>query len=86
MTARTALSRWARFAAGPEWRSSPRRYVIGVDRVGIGTGTPLLSSRVGQGTNKAWPGLAGGFFYAAAGEIGDPARGASTRSQPQTSG
>ena len=35
---------------------------VGVDHVGIGTDTDLLSSRVGQGTNKAWPGLTGGFF------------------------
>ncbi len=36
---------------------------VGVDHVGIGTDTDLLSSRVGQGTNKAWPGLTGGFFH-----------------------
>jgi hypothetical protein len=30
--------------------------------------TDLLSSRVGQGTNKAWPGLTGGFFSAVVGE------------------
>jgi membrane dipeptidase len=35
---------------------------VGIDHVGIGTDTDLLSSRVGQGTNKAWPGLTGGFF------------------------
>jgi microsomal dipeptidase-like Zn-dependent dipeptidase len=28
--------------------------VVGIDHVGIGTDTDLLSSRVGQGTNKAW--------------------------------
>jgi membrane dipeptidase len=28
---------------------------IGVDHVGIGSDTDLLSARVGQGTNKAWP-------------------------------
>jgi len=42
---------------------------VGVDYVGIGTDTDLLSSRVGQGTNKAWPGLAGGFFPAVVGEM-----------------
>jgi membrane dipeptidase len=42
---------------------------VGVDHVGIGSDTDLLSSRVGQGTNKAWAGLTGGFFYAVAGEM-----------------
>ena len=42
---------------------------VGIDHVGIGTDTDLLSSRVGQGTNKAWPGLTGGFFYAVVGEM-----------------
>jgi membrane dipeptidase len=37
---------------------------VGIDHVGIGSDTDLLSSRIGQGTNKAWPGLTGGFFYA----------------------
>jgi membrane dipeptidase len=42
---------------------------VGVDHVGIGTDTDLLSSRVGQGTNQAWPGLSGGFFPAVVGEM-----------------
>ncbi len=42
---------------------------VGIDHVGIGSDTDLLSSRVGQGTNKAWPGLTGGFFYAVVGEM-----------------
>jgi membrane dipeptidase len=42
---------------------------VGIDHVGIGTDTDLLSSRVGQGTNKAWPGLTGGFFPAVVGEM-----------------
>jgi membrane dipeptidase len=42
---------------------------IGIDHVGIGTDTNLLSSRVGQGTNAAWPGLTGGFFPAVVGEM-----------------
>lgn len=42
---------------------------VGVDHVGIGSGTDLLSSRVGQGTNKAWPGLTGGFFHAVVSEM-----------------
>ncbi len=42
---------------------------IGVDHVGIGSDTDLLSSRVGSGTNRAWPGLTGGFFDAVIGEM-----------------
>ena len=42
---------------------------VGVDSVGIGTDSDLLSSRAGQGTNKAWPGLSGGFFPAVVGEM-----------------
>ena len=42
---------------------------VGIDHVGIGTDTDLLSSREGQGTNKAYPGLTGGFFHAAVGEM-----------------
>ena len=34
---------------------------IGVDHVGIGSDTDLLSSRVGAGTNRAWPNFTGGF-------------------------
>src|SRR5580704_12779058 len=30
---------------------------VGVEHVGIGSDSDLLSSRVGQGTNKAWPGM-----------------------------
>jgi membrane dipeptidase len=37
---------------------------VGVDHVGIGTDTDLLSTRVGQGTNQVWPGLKSGFFPA----------------------
>lgn len=42
---------------------------IGIDHVGIGTDTDLLSARVGQGTNKAYAGLSGGFFPAVVGEM-----------------
>jgi membrane dipeptidase len=42
---------------------------VGIDHVGIGSDTDLLSSRVGQGTDKAWPGLTGGFFHAVVGEM-----------------
>jgi membrane dipeptidase len=63
---------WTKLAGSPkEFAENIRAMVdaIGVDHVGIGTDTDLLSSRAGQGTNKAWPGLAGGFFYAVAGEM-----------------
>jgi len=42
---------------------------VGIDHVGIGSDTDLLSSREGQGTNMAWPGLTGGFFNAVAAEM-----------------
>ncbi len=42
---------------------------VGIDHVGVGTDTDLLSARVGQGTNKAWPALTGGFFPAVVGEM-----------------
>ena len=42
---------------------------IGIDHVGIGTDTDLLSSRSGQGSNIAYPGMTAGFFPAAAGEM-----------------
>jgi membrane dipeptidase len=57
---------------------SPKEYVenikamadaVGIDHVGIGTDTDLLSSRIGQGTNEAWAGLSSGFFYAVVGEM-----------------
>lgn len=42
---------------------------VGIDHVGIGSDTDLLSSRVGSGTNKAWQGLTGGFFRAVVSEM-----------------
>jgi membrane dipeptidase len=42
---------------------------VGIDHVGIGTDTDLLSSRVGQGTNSTWPALTGGFFHAVVREM-----------------
>lgn len=42
---------------------------VGIDHTGIGTDTDLLSPRVGQGTDKAWPGMSGGFFHAVVGEM-----------------
>jgi membrane dipeptidase len=42
---------------------------VGVDHVGIGTDSDLLSSRDGQGTNTVWPDLTGGFFRAVVGEM-----------------
>jgi membrane dipeptidase len=42
---------------------------VGIDHVGIGSDTDILSSRAGQSTNAAWPGLSGGFFKAAVAEM-----------------
>jgi membrane dipeptidase len=42
---------------------------IGIDHVGIGTDTDILSSRAGQSTNAAWSGLSGGFFKEAVAEM-----------------
>jgi membrane dipeptidase len=42
---------------------------VGIDHVGIGSDTDLLSSRVGQGTNKAYAGMAEGFFPTVVGEM-----------------
>ena len=42
---------------------------IGVDHIGIGTDSDILSPRAGQSTNAAWPGLSGGFFKAAVAEM-----------------
>jgi membrane dipeptidase len=54
-----------------EWVESAKLMVdaIGIDHVGIGTDTDLLSARVGQGTNRAWPGLTGGFLPALVAEL-----------------
>lgn len=57
---------------------SPKQFVesikvmsdaIGIDHVGMGTDTDLLSSRAGSGTNEAWAGLSGGFFPAVVREM-----------------
>jgi membrane dipeptidase len=55
----------------PEFVQSIKAMVdaIGIEHVGIGTDTDLLSSRVGSGTNRAWPGLKGGFFNAVVAEM-----------------
>lgn len=42
---------------------------IGIDHVGIGSDTDILSPRAGQSTNNAWPGMSGGFFKAAVAEM-----------------
>ncbi|RYZ90316.1 MAG: hypothetical protein EOO68_24665 [Moraxellaceae bacterium] len=42
---------------------------IGIDHVGMGTDTDLLSARIGSGTNRAWSGLTGGFFNAVVAEM-----------------
>ncbi len=63
---------WTKLADSPkEFVENIKAMVdaIGIDHVGIGTDSDLLSSRVGQGTNKAWPGLTGGFFNVVVGEM-----------------
>ena len=63
---------WTKLADSPkEFVENIKAMVdaVGIDHVGIGTDTDLLSSRVGQGTNKAWPGLTGGFFPPVVGEM-----------------
>jgi len=63
---------WTKLAGSPkEFAENIKAMVdvVGIDHAGIGTDTDLLSSRVGQGTNKAWPGLTGGFFHAVVGEM-----------------
>jgi membrane dipeptidase len=63
---------WTHLADSPEeFVESIKAMVdaIGIDHVGIGTDTNLLSSRVGGGTNRAWPRLTEGFFYILAGEM-----------------
>jgi membrane dipeptidase len=42
---------------------------VGIDHVGMGSDTDLLSSRAGQGTNSAWTGMTGAFFNTVAGEM-----------------
>lgn len=42
---------------------------IGIDHVGIGTDTDLLSSHAGQSTNTVYPNLSGGFLPAVVGEM-----------------
>jgi microsomal dipeptidase-like Zn-dependent dipeptidase len=42
---------------------------VGINHVGIGRDTDLLSSCVVQGTNKAYSGLTGGFFNSVVGEM-----------------
>jgi membrane dipeptidase len=63
---------WTHLAGSlPDFVESIKSMVdaIGIDHVGIGSDTDLLSSRAGQGTDKAWPGLTGGFFNAVASEM-----------------
>jgi len=63
---------WTKLAGSPkEFAENIKAMVdaVGIDHVGIGTDTDLLSSRIGQGTNKAWPALTGGFFYTVVGEL-----------------
>ncbi len=63
---------WTHLAPSlPEFVQSIKAMVdaVGVDHTGIGSDTDLLSSRVGQGSNRAWPGLNGGFFNAVVAEM-----------------
>lgn len=63
---------WTHLADSPqEFVESIQSMVdaIGINHVGIGSDTDLLSSRVGSGTNRAWPGMTGGFFPVVAGEM-----------------
>jgi len=43
--------------------------LAGVDHVGIGSDTNILSPQPGKGTNRVWPGQKTGFFYAVASEM-----------------
>jgi membrane dipeptidase len=57
---------WTKLTGSPaEFVQSIKLMVdaIGIDHVGIGSDNDLLSQRTGVGTNRAWPGLTGGFFY-----------------------
>jgi membrane dipeptidase len=63
---------WTKLAGSPkEFVENIKAMIdaVGIDHVGIGTDTDLLSSRVGQGTNQAWPQLTGGFFPPVVGEM-----------------
>ena len=63
---------WTKLAGSPkEFAENIKAMVdaVGIDHVGIGTDTDLLSPRVGQGTNRAWAALTGGFFYAVVDEM-----------------
>jgi membrane dipeptidase len=63
---------WTHLTDSPEdFAGSVKAMVdaIGIDHVGIGTDTDLLSSKVGGGTNRAWPGMTQGFFSDVIGEM-----------------
>jgi membrane dipeptidase len=63
---------WTKLADSPkDFVENIRAMVdaVGIDHVGVGSDTDLLSSRVGQGTNHAWRVLTGGFFPAVVGEM-----------------
>ena len=56
---------WTKLADSlPDFVGSIKAMVdaVGVDHVGIGSDTDLLSGKAGQGTNNSWPGMSGGFF------------------------
>lgn len=63
---------WTKLTGSPaEFVQSIKAMVdaIGIDHVGIGSDNDLLSRRTGTGTNGAWPGLTGHFFYVIVGEM-----------------
>ena len=63
---------WTHLADSPEeYVGSIKAMVdaVGVDHVGLGSDTDLLSSRVGGGTNHAWPGMTQGFLPVVVGEM-----------------
>jgi membrane dipeptidase len=66
------LGVWTRRTATPKAFVENIKMVadlIGVDHVGIGSDTDLLSPIPNTGTNRAWPGMTGGFFPVVVGEL-----------------
>jgi membrane dipeptidase len=62
---------WVYLARSPKEYVEHVRHMVdaaGIDHVGIGSDTDLLSPRAGN-TNSAWPGMTGGFFDAVAAEM-----------------
>jgi membrane dipeptidase len=55
---------WAKTNSPKEFVQNIRMVadVVGIDHVGIGTDSDLLSPRTGTGLNRAWQGMTAGFF------------------------